>query len=411
MAAAKALLNAAGLLKDNKKLLKKSTATEHATSSSSTATEHATSSSPPDPAASTDDVSRLPLTGLPMSTSKLQASASEDGYLLGDNDLEKIVALLLWMAQDFQSNIHIDDIHYAALEVVDKHVAAATGGTLGSLRPASVAKLSELIDIMMLHKDGSPKEPNVTLTFMRRVAKIREKLRPPWKGNATERVELDEGEVSLCYQKFGRILCTYDLLPHQKANNRYRLRNDFVGDTYLSTFQRSFTDNMLRKFLGDKRVAFLIWQHGIPSIADMGHATERPGRGHATERPGRVRDMDMLQKGLHECLQWYVSLANQIVDHQTQEGFDACVAASSLDKEERQQQQSRRAALQKARQDERRGALLVQERESRKRSFDEMNTDEQTILEDFETGRTKRAKTRFTTPKLRPFRCKLHNND
>ena len=67
--------------------------------------------------------------------------------------------------------------------------------------------------------------------------------------------------------------------------------------------------------------------------------------------------MDMLQRGLKECLQWYVCLANHIVDHQNQEGFDACVAASSLHKEERQQQQSRRAALQKARQDERRGAL------------------------------------------------------
>ena len=74
----------------------------------SAATEHATSSSQPDPAASTDDVSLLPLTGLPMSTSKLHASASEDGFLLGDNDLEKIVALLLWMAQDFQSNISKD---------------------------------------------------------------------------------------------------------------------------------------------------------------------------------------------------------------------------------------------------------------------------------------------------------------
>ena len=107
MAAAKALLTAEGSLK-------KSTATEHAPSSSSTATEHATSSSPLDPAASTDDVSRLPLTGLTMSTSKLQASASEK--------IEKIVALLLWMAQDFQANIHIDDIHYAALEVVIKHL-------------------------------------------------------------------------------------------------------------------------------------------------------------------------------------------------------------------------------------------------------------------------------------------------
>ena len=124
-----------------------------------------------------------------MSTSKLQASASEDGFLLGDNDLEKIVALLLWMAQDFQSNIHIDDIHYAALEVLFKHTDAATGGTLGSLHTASVAKLSELIDIMMLHKDGSPKDANATFHFMRRLAKIREELRPTSSDNATERVE------------------------------------------------------------------------------------------------------------------------------------------------------------------------------------------------------------------------------
>jgi len=168
---------------------------------------------------------------------------------------------------------------------------------------------------------------------------------------------------------------------------------------------------MLRKVLGEKRVAFLIWQHGIPSIADMGHATDRPGRGHATERPGRVRDMDMLQRGLDECLQWYICLANHIVDHQTQEGFAACLSASSLDKQERQRQQTRREALQKARDDLRRGAVLVQERDDRKRSYDEMNTDEQKILEDFETGRTKRAKTRSTTPKLNPFRCKLQIND
>ena len=50
----------------NTKLLKKSTATEHATSSSQ-----------PDPAASTDDVSLLPLTELPKSTATEHASASE----------------------------------------------------------------------------------------------------------------------------------------------------------------------------------------------------------------------------------------------------------------------------------------------------------------------------------------------
>ena len=204
----------------------------------------------------------------------------------------------------------------------------------------------------------------------------------------------------MCYQRFGRILCTYDLLPHQKGDKRYRLRNDFVGDTYLSTFQRSFTDNMLRKFLGDKRVAFLIWQYGIPSIADNYRRVD-----------SKVLDIGILQRGLKDCLQWYTCLANNIVVHQTQEGFDAQLSASSLDEQEQQRQQTRREALQKARDALRRGAALVKERDDRKRSFDDMNDDEQKILEDYETGRTKREKQRSTTPKLKPFRCKLHIDD
>jgi hypothetical protein len=117
--------------------------------------------------------------------------------------------------------------------------------------------------------------------------------------------------------------------------------------------------------------------------------------------------MGMLQSGLGECLQWYSGLANAIVVHQTQDGFDAQLSASSLDEEERQRQQTRREALQKARDALRRGAALVQERDDRKRSYDEMNADEQKILEDYDTGKTKKEKERSTTPRLRPFRCKL----
>ena len=387
MAAAKALLTAAGALKPK----------------TSAATEHATSSSRPDSAASTDGASLRPLTGLPMSTSKLQAADSEDDFLLGDNDLEKIVALLLWISKDFQSNININDIHHAALEVIIKH-SAATGGALGSLHTASVAKLSKLIDMMMLDKDGAPKDANATLDFMRRTAKIREELRATSSDNATERVELDIDDESLCYQRFGRILLTDDLLPDQKRDKRYRLRNNFEGDTHLSRFQRSFTDNLLRKFLGNKRVAFLIWQHGIPSIADRPVVYRR-------RVDSKVLDMGMLQSGLDECLQWYSCLANDIVVHQTQEGFDAQLSASSLDEQERQRQQTRREALQKARDALRLGAALAKERDDRKRSYDDMNDAEQKILEDYETGRTKKAKQRFTTPRMKPFRCKLQIND
>ena len=54
----------------------------------------------------------------------------------------------------------------------------------------------------MLHKNGSPKEANATLEFMRRVAQIREEVRATASDNATERVELDEEDVSELLQSF-----------------------------------------------------------------------------------------------------------------------------------------------------------------------------------------------------------------
>ncbi len=153
---------------------------------------------------------------------------------------------------------------------------------------------------------------------------------------------------------------------------------------------------MLRKFLGDKKVATLIWQHGIPSLA------ERP-----MVLDSKVLNMGMLQSGLDECLQWYSCLANDIVVHQTQEGFDAQLSASSLDEQERQRQQTRRQALQKARDALRLGAALAKQRDDGKRSYDDMNEAEQKTLEDYETGRTKKAKQNLSVKRMTPFRSKL----
>ena len=333
---------------------------------------------------------RLPLTDL----------LQRKGFVLGDNELEKTVALLLWMAADFQSSIEFDEMHYAALEVILKHAHDATGRTLGSLHTTSLAKLSKLIDIMMLHKNGVPKDAKATLRFMRRLDKIREEIVATSRDNATERVELNEDEVSLCYRRFGRMLLTHELLPHQKRDKRYRLRNNFEGDTYLSGFQRSFTDSMLRKFLGDKKVATLIWQHGMPSLAD------RP-----VVLGSKVLNMAKLQSALYECLQWYGCLVNDIVVHRTQRSFGAHLLGSSLDKQERQRQQMRRQALQKARDALLLGAALSKQKDRRKRSYYDMNEAEQKTLEDYETGRTKKAKQDLTTPRMEPFRCKMQFNE
>ena len=303
-------------------------------SKASTATEHATSSS-------TDVLERMPLTGLPTSV----LDDDNLGALLEDDDVEKIVSLLLWIAQDFHPKYETHVIHHAVLEAVIKCADSVTGGTLGLLHTASVAKLSQLIDIMLLHKDGSPKDPNQTLTFMRLCSTFRDAQIHPY--NATERVELDDNEVSACYQRFGRNLIKHKLLPHQKKDKRYWLRNKFEDDTQLSSFQRSFVDNMLRKALGEKKVAFLIWQHGLPRLADLS-SSAGPTRFIGRHTFHTALDIDMLQSCLADCVGWFTSLANHIVIHQSQEGFNLQLSASSRDPQEKQRQQMRREALQKA---------------------------------------------------------------
>jgi len=355
----------------NKKLSKASTATEHITSSSSS-----------------DD--RL-LTGLPIS---LDDDDDNLGILLDDNDLEVIVALLLWMSQDFLPTIPFHEIHHAVLGAVIKCGDTVKGGALGLLHTASVAKLSQLINIMLLHKDGTAKDPNETLAFMRSCSSVRDVQSYPH--NA---IELDKNEVSSCYQRFGRNLIKQKLLPHQEKDKRYWLRNKFDGDTHLSGFQRSFVDSMLRRALGDKKVAMLIWQHGLPRLADL------PAQGR-----GRL-DIGMLQSSLIECMQWFTSLANAIVIHQSQEGFDLQLSVSSRDPQEQQRHQKRREVLQKARDALRLGATLAKQRDKGKRSYHDMDDTEQKTLDDYQTGTTKTAKLDASTPRMQPFRCKLQIND
>ena len=227
------------------------------------------------------------------------------------------------MSQDFQPKLCEKDIHHAILEAVIKCADAPTGGTPGMLHTTSAAKLSQIIDITMLHKNGSPKDANQTLAFMRSCAAIRDTmLQSVSRYNATERVELDTNDVLSCYQRYGRNLIKQKLLPHLKNHKRHWLQNKIDGDTHLSGFQRSFVDSMLRKHLGDKKVAMLIWQHGLPRLADLPVPCS----------------MGMLQSSLDECILWYISLANHLAAHQSQEGSDIQVSVSSLDEQQRQRQ-------------------------------------------------------------------------
>ena len=176
-----------------------STATEHAMASSSIATEHARRCQMPPPIERHDGGDLL-------------------RFLLGDQDLQKIVALLVFMAKSFVQafNISEDEIKEAAFVAILKHADVKT-----LLAENIVEKLSKVIDMILLHKDGSPKDPDETLAFMRRLARIREEVRFRSRDNATEHVELNPDEVSMCFRQFGREWLTNNLLQHQKEDTRY----------------------------------------------------------------------------------------------------------------------------------------------------------------------------------------------
>jgi hypothetical protein len=119
----------------------------------------------------------------------------------------------------------------------------------------------------------------------------------------------------------------------------------------------------------------------------------------------------MLQSSLEDCIAWFTSLANHIVIHRSQEGFNLQLSASSRDPQEQQRQQTRREALQKARDALRVGATLAKQRDKGKRTYHDMDDAEQKTLDDYETGRTKTAKLDVSAPRMHAFRCKLQIND
>jgi hypothetical protein len=355
------------------------------------------------------------------------ANATEPGIFAEDGHVENVVALLMWMAKDQEMSIPMDDINKMALDVLGKwdernpeHVS--TWGSPVAIDSQALARLSKLIDIMMTHKDGSSKDPTATLAFMRRCVAAREKVltkkytaaenvskKGPQerqkrgtaaepvskKDNATERVskrvELDEDAVAACCQKFGRDLLERDLLPHQKKYTKYYLRFKFEGDSHLSTFQRSFTDNMLRKKLGSKQVAIHIWQHGLPSITDT--------------PPRKQVDARMLQSSMDECLHWFAVLATSIVAYESQPGLDIQHSLGSGVPDE--QQKKRREALQRAVEALRSSEAHVEQRDHKKRKYDDMHHAEQSAIENYETGRAQRIKDGHTIKPLKKFRSTL----
>ena len=119
-------------------------------------------------------------------------------------------------------------------------------------------------DILTRDKSGREKEQSFT-DWCRRVASHSKKTSTATEHAAAESSATEHAESSASFQSLAQDMLTNDLTEDQKQNPVYKLRKD----TAVTTRQRSWINMMLRKNLGDSKVCYFIFNHGVPLLLDL----------------------------------------------------------------------------------------------------------------------------------------------
>ena len=157
--------------------------------------------------------------------------------------------------------------------------------------------------------------------------------------------------------------------PEQRKERKYQIQYDTNGETPVSSAQRSWIQLMLRKNIGHKNVAFFIWQHGLPDLIDTPLRKQQPS-------------LESLQRILADGIRWYASLLQSLV-----------VYSEDLEMEHARQMSDlgltawfrpRRQTFVLAKETFKLGKRLCEERDSKKRCYEEMSATERFTVEDYD---------------------------
>ncbi len=237
--------------------------------------------------------------GIATEHAKLSAIGTEDGAGI-DAVLQQVIEFLTAAAADFAPQWCPGDVECEVLEMVIKW--SDDCGDEALLNHKGLMKHSDLFAMMTQDKNGDSKD-FLFLDCARKCEQIRELVKES-SGKVTEQgqtVTLNRDDTSECYQRMGESMLTNELLPAQKGQAKFKVRHDDLGNARLSGKQRNWIDMMLRKKLGDKKVATFIWMHGLAPLFD--------GKVHKTGTT------EMLQSALHHGTEWYASLIQSLLDY------------------------------------------------------------------------------------------------
>ena len=225
-----------------------------------------------------------------------------------------------------------------------------------------------LWDIVTRDKEGNSKEHSFS-DWCRRVASHRANI-----STATEHAAADEEESqkSPSYRSLVEHMFATELTTQQQKEPKYKLQKDKI-----TTQQRSWVSVMLRKNLGDAKVGYYILDHGVPEVLDIPVRFNKPV------------NKALLQNMLEEFMIWHRDLLQYIV--QVKAHPDMAVALKLSDLNEGQWRETRQRLKDEARHRLTDGARLSKQKNTGKRTWNEMSATEQQLIEDYETKKSRKA--------------------
>ena len=266
----------------------------------------------------------------------------------------KLTEFITYVMKQAFPLIHCEPIQDTLLDIQDILLQK-----FGDMYDNSELQLHKKIwDVVNHDKQGVPKEHSF-VDWCRRIALHRTE------GTATNSAATEHNDS---YKRMVKDIFANDLTPQQKNARKYKLREG----ASITTEQRSLVNVILRKNLGDARIALFILAHGIPTALDAPRDTQ------SLER-------EAIEPMLDELMIWHCCLLQWLVMRQGDP--NTIIARKLSDLDQKQWQAERRCRKYELQQQLRQGAHLAELRDTKRKRFDDMSATEQRVLEDYDSGK------------------------
>ena len=217
----------------------------------------------------------------------------------------------------------------------------------------------KLWSVMKTNKEGAPKDHSF-VDWCRKVALHR--------NNAANNAATEHADP---FRIMVKDIVANNLTPTQRKNPKYKLREGASIPSQL----RSLVNVILRKNLGDAKVASYIFECGIPTLLDA----------DLLRHPLQRANMETM---LEELMMWHASLLQWLDKRQNHP--NTIIARKLSDPNEKLWQAWRRRRKLQLEQQLRKGVFLAHLRDTNVKRFRDMSAIEQRVLEDHDNGKLRK---------------------